>query len=89
MVQFFSEAQVDEFGEALCVDHNVFRFKVAEDDVLGVQVADGIEYACYVEHGSGTIEAAVSSETCEEFSSLDVLEHHVDVFGVLEGGLAV
>ena len=88
MIESFCEPEVDQFGEALRVDHDVFGFEVSENDVLGVQVADGIEDSCHVEHGGVVVEATVAGESREELASLDVLEHHVDVFGVLESGLA-
>ena len=55
---------------------------------MGVQVCDGIEHTGYVEHGSVVIESPVSGESGEELSPLYVLEHHVDVLGILEGGFS-
>lgn len=51
-------------------------------------MTNGIEDSCYIEHGGVVVEPAVAGESGEEFSSLDVLEHHVDVFGILEGRFA-
>lgn len=88
VVELLGEAEVDEFGEAVGIDHNVFGLEVAEDDVAGVEVADGVEHSGHVKHSGVVVEAAVAGEPGEEFPALDVLEHHVDVLGVLEGGLA-
>ena len=53
-----------------------------------MEVADGVEDPRHVKHGRAIVEAAVAGEPGEELPALDVLEHHVDVLGVLEGGLA-
>jgi len=88
VVQLLGKAEVYQFGEAFRVDHDVFGFEVSEHDVVGVEVRDGVEDPGDVEHGSVIVEPAVSGEPGEELSALYVLEHHVDVLGVLEGLLA-
>lgn len=88
VVQFFGESQVYQFGESFGVHHDILGFEVSEDDVFGVQVADGIQHSCHVEHRSVVVESAVPSQSSEQLSSLNILEHHVDVLGVLKGGLA-
>lgn len=88
VVQLLGKAEIDELGKPVGIDHDVFRFEVSEDDVSSVQVRDGVKHSCYVEHGGVIVESSVACESGEEFSALDVLKHHVDVLGVLEGGLA-
>ena len=87
MVELFCKAQVNQLREAIGVDHDVLGLEVPEDDVLGMQVADGVEHPGHIKHSGIVIKAAIAGESREEFSPLDVLEHHVDVFGVLKGRL--
>lgn len=88
VVELLGEAEVDEFGEAVGVDHDIFGLEVSEDDVAGVEVGNCVEDSSDVEHGGVVVESSVAGESGEELPALDVLEHHIDVFGVLEGGLA-
>lgn len=88
MMQLLGKAEVDKFGESVSIDHDVLWLEVSEDDVSSVQVRDCVKHSCNIEHGSVIIESAVPGESGEEFPTLNVLKHHIDVLWILEGGLA-
>lgn len=70
------------------INHYVFGFDVAEDDVVLVQVADRLQDLWDVEHRDIVREPAAFSQSAEELAARDVLEKHVDAFRVVECGFA-
>ena len=86
-MQLLCKAKIDKLWESFCINHNILRFEVSKNDVLGMKVADGVKNSSNVKHGGGSIKPSIARQSCEQFSSLNVLEHHIDVFRVLKSGL--
>ena len=86
MVKSLCESEIDEFRKSVRVNHDVLRFEISEDDIFGMEMAYSIKDSANIEHGGVIIESAVAGESCKKLSSLYVLKHHVNVFGILKCG---
>ncbi len=58
-MKLLSKAQVNKLREPLRINHDILWLEVAEDDIVGMQMTDGVKYSCDIEHGSVVIKAAV------------------------------
>lgn len=87
-MQFLGEPQVNQLWKTLSIYHDVFGFEISKDYILCVEMANSIEHSCNVKHGCMVVEAPIARKPGEEFPSLDILEHHIDMLRILKGGFA-
>ncbi len=84
MMQLFSESQINQLGKSFRINHDIFRFEISKYDIMSMEMTDGIENSSNIEHCSMIIKSPITSQSRKQFSTLDILEHHVDMLGVLE-----
>jgi hypothetical protein len=71
----FGESEIGQFDESVLIDQDVFGFQVSVDDIVLVQVVQGIEDL--QEHGfdDGLREAFLLAEVVVQLTSRAEIEH--------------
>lgn len=77
------ESKVSQLQVAVISDQQILRLEISEDDVLAVQIFEAAGHGRCVEPGLVGGERFHVSEVGKELSSVDELQHEIEVFGIL------